>query len=50
MRKHFAGLQSPGARYEGILQGVIYKKKNIKEMNIVKNNYMGGVKTKVLFS
>ena len=27
MRKHFAGLQSPGARYEGILQGVIYKKK-----------------------
>ena len=29
MRKHFAGLQSPGARYEGILQGVIYKKKNM---------------------
>lgn len=29
MRKHFTGLQSPGARYEGILQGVIYKKKNM---------------------
>ena len=27
-----------------------YNEENIKEMNIVKNNYMGGVKTKVLFS